>query len=181
MKRLLIPLTLALALAVLQQQWLQRRPPRLLAIEPAAAGSGLAAVELQFSRPMDGASLQANLQLPADQPHELLGEGNRWRLQLGGTTPISQPLTLQIAGVDQRGNALEPSQWQWEPRPALLASRPAGEGTTPGSRGHGLAGARKLSGSVHSLLPLGNGAGAALVTPPTRWKNKCNGCGSPQT
>ena len=57
---------------MVQQQWLQRRPPRLLAIEPAAAGSGLAAVELRFSRPMDGASLQANLQLPADQPHELL-------------------------------------------------------------------------------------------------------------
>ena len=119
MKRLWIPLTLALALAAVQQQWLQRRPPRLLAIEPAAAGSGLAAVELQFSRPMDGASLQANLQLPADQPHELLGEGNRWRLQLSGTTPISKPLTLKIAGVDQRGNALEPSQWQREPRPAL--------------------------------------------------------------
>ena len=127
MKRLWIPLTLALALAAVQQQWLQRRPPRLLAIEPAAAGSGLAAVELHFSRPMDGASLQANLQLPAYQPHELLGEGNRWRLQLSGTTPISKPLTLQIAGVDQRGNALEPSQWQWEPRPTLLASRPAGE------------------------------------------------------
>ena len=71
MRRLWILLTLALALAAVQQQWLQRRPPRLLGIEPTAAGSGLAAVELQFSRPMDGASLQANLQLPADQPHEL--------------------------------------------------------------------------------------------------------------
>ena len=48
MKRLWIPLTLALALAAVQQQWLQRRPPRLLGIEPTAAGSGLAAVELQF-------------------------------------------------------------------------------------------------------------------------------------
>ena len=166
MKRLWIPLTLALALAAVQQQWLQRRPPRLLAIEPAAAGSGLAAVELQFSRPMDGASLQANLQLPADQPHELLGEGNRWRLQLSGTTPISKPLTLQIAGVDQRGNALEPSQWQWEPRPALLASRPAGENEQLLSwqEATGWQKLTNLSGSVHSLLPLGNGSGAALVT-----------------
>ena len=166
MKRLWIPLTLALALAAVQQQWLQRRPPRLLTIEPAAAGSGLAAVELQFSRPMDGASLQANLQLPADQPHELLGEGNRWRLQLSGTTPISKPLTLQIAGVDQRGNALEPSQWQWEPRPALLASRPAGENEQLLSwqEATGWQKLTNLSGSVHSLLPLGNGSGAALVT-----------------
>ena len=166
MKRLWIPLTLALALAAVQQQWLQRRPPRLLAIEPAAAGSGLAAVELKFSRPMDGASLQANLQLPADQPHELLGEGNRWRLQLSGTTPISKPLTLQIAGVDQRGNALEPSQWRWEPRPALLASRPAGdqEQLLTWQEDTGWRELTSFNSSVHSLLPLGNGAGAALVT-----------------
>ena len=166
MRRLWIPLTLALALAAVQQQWLQRRPPRLLAIEPAAAGSGLAAVELKFSRPMDGASLQANLQLPANQPHELLGEGNRWRLQLSGSTPISKPLTLQIAGVDQRGNALEPSQWRWEPRPVLLASRPNGdrEQLLTWQETTGWRELASLKGNVHVLLPLGDGAGAALVT-----------------
>ena len=117
---------------------------------------------------MDGASLQANLQLPADQPHELLGEGNRWRLQLSGTTPISQPLTLQIAGVDQRGNA------RAEPMAVgtaagAIASRPAGEGTTPElARGHGLAGAHQLNGVFIPYCRSAMALGRLWSPPPTR-------------
>ena len=54
----------------------------------------------------------------------------------------------------------------WEPRPALLASRPADEKEQLLSwqEATGWQEVTKLNGNVHSLLPLGNGAGAALVT-----------------
>ena len=113
MKRWGALLLAGLGLALIQQQLLQRRPPRLQRLEPEAPGSALAALGLRFSRPMDGASLRQQLELVPDLPHELLGEGTRWRLQLTGTQAIEGPVELRLGGQDQRGQTLAASHWRW--------------------------------------------------------------------
>lgn len=155
-----------LGLVLIQQQVLQRRPPRLLEIQREAPGSALAAVGLRFSRAMDGASLRSQLRLVPDRPHELLGEGTRWRLQLTGTTPITTALEVQFGGRDSRGQQLQTSRWRWEPRPTLIASRPQGSNSQLlrwNNNGDWLP-LTSVSGELHALQPLGNGAGLALVS-----------------
>lgn len=166
MKRWGVLLLAGLGLALIQQQLLQRRPPRLQRLEPAAPGSALAALELRFSRPMDGSSLRQQLKLVPDRPHELLGEGTRWRLQLTGNQAIEGPVELRLGGRDQRGQELAPTRWRWEPRPALVASRPQGddEQLLSWQEGHGWRVLSRFPGEVHDLLPLGDGSGVALVS-----------------
>ena len=69
-------------LALMQQQVLLRRPPRLreLAIQPLR--SSAAALDLRFSRPMHKASLQANSALTPSLSHRWFGAENAWRLLL---------------------------------------------------------------------------------------------------
>ena len=166
MKRWGALLLAGLGLALIQQQLLQRRPPRLQRLEPEAPGSALAALGLRFSRPMDGASLRQQLELVPDLPHELLGEGTRWRLQLTGTQAIKGPVELRLGGQDQRGQTLAASHWRWEPRPALVASRPEGshEQLLHWKEDSGWQVLNRFPGEVHDLLPLGDGSGVALVS-----------------
>jgi hypothetical protein len=60
MNRLALALIVPLVLAVGQQQLLLRLPPRLVELQQSEASSGPASLELQFSRPMDRASVAAS-------------------------------------------------------------------------------------------------------------------------
>ena len=51
-RRLLLLMLLACTAVFVQQQWLLRRPPRLVRLMPQQVQSGTAALDLQFSRPM---------------------------------------------------------------------------------------------------------------------------------
>ena len=115
-------------LALVQQQLLLQRPPRLLELHSSTASSGPAALSLRFSRPMDRASLAARSQLQPALPHQWLGATNPLRLLLAANQPITGAIQLLISGVDQRGLALRPQRWSWDPRPRLLAVVPKGSG-----------------------------------------------------
>jgi hypothetical protein len=162
-----LPLTLALAglLALVQQQLLQRQPPRLERLTPVAASSGPAALQARFSRPMDPASLQAGSSLSPPLAHRWLGDGDTLLLNLSPDQRISSPLLLQLAGRDRRGLALPPQRWQWDPRPRLLAVVPVGSGEQLQVREH--------DGRWHPITPvwpritmlepLGGGEAVAVV------------------
>jgi hypothetical protein len=115
-------------LALVQQQLLLQRPPRLLELHSSTASSGPAALSLRFSRPMDRASLAERSQLQPALPHQWLGANNPLRLLLAANQPITGAIQLLISGVDQRGLALRPQRWSWDPRPRLLAVVPKGSG-----------------------------------------------------
>ena len=59
-------LAAGIALALLQQQLLLRRPPRLLELKSTTASSGPAALDLRFSRPMQ--QIPAEAGTPAQWP-----------------------------------------------------------------------------------------------------------------
>ena len=126
----------AAMLALLQQQWLLRRPPRLESLGAAAASAGSAALEARFSRPMALKSLQQASRLDPPRPHRWLGEGERLQLTLLDQKPVRQPLQLALAGHDRRGQALRPSLWHWDPRPRLLAVVPMATGEQLQLRDH---------------------------------------------
>jgi len=110
----------ALALALVQQQLLARRPPRLLALEPQAHSSGPAALDLRFSRPMQRASLAEMSRLQPPLAHRWLGGDTQLRLLLQPGQVVRSPLSLELAGSDRRGLPLAAQRWNWDPRPLLL-------------------------------------------------------------
>ena len=153
-------------LALLQQQLLLHRPPRLLELQSSTASSGPAALSLRFSRPMDRASLAEHSRLQPPLPHQWLGSGNPLRLLLAANQPIQGALQLLISGADQRGLALRPQRWSWDPRPRLLAVVPKGSGEQlqllqrDGSW-------RPLTPEferITAVTPLGDGSGIALAS-----------------
>ena len=115
-------------LGLVQQQILLRRPPRLVRVQPALASSGPGALDLRFSRPMDRASLQRGSVLAPQLAHSWLGDGHTLRLLLGPTGPLDGPISLKVAGLDQRQVALVPQLWRWDPRPRIVAVVPVGAG-----------------------------------------------------
>jgi len=164
-RRFWLPLLAATLLAALQQQLLLRRPPRLLEIRGLPPGSGAAALELRFSRPMAIDSLRQGLHLQPSLRFELQGDGQRLRLQLPAGQTIPGPLRLMLAGRDGRGQPLRPETVVWDPRPVLVAARPAG----PMDRleqwdGRSWQPLATTADPVQTLLPLGDGGGLALVT-----------------
>ena len=164
-RRWLLTLGLPALLALGQQQWLMRRPPRLLALEPAAASAGPAALAARFSRPVDTASLQAQSRLRPALAHRWHGEGDRVMLSLAPGQRLMAPLTLELAGRDRRGLPLPPGRWGWDPRPRLLAVMPAaGGGERLRLRDHD-GRWRSLTPPVARILalePLGDGSGVAF-------------------
>ena len=153
-------------LALVQQQLLLRRPPRLLELQSSTASSGPAALALRFSRPMDRASLAAGSQLQPALAHQWLGANNPLRLLLEGNQPITGAIRLLIRGLDQRGLALQPQRWLWDPRPRLLAVVPQGKGEQlqlqqRDGRWRSLA---PVFDRITAVQPLGDGSGIALAT-----------------
>lgn len=119
-RRLWLGLASAGLLVLVQQQILERRPPRLLSLEPQAHSSGPGALDLHFSRPMQRQSLAAASRLQPPVPHRWLGSDSLLRLLLQRDQVLRQPLVLDLAGVDRRGQPLPPQRWWWDPRPSLL-------------------------------------------------------------
>ena len=119
-------LLLAGALALVQQQVLLRRPPRLADLR--TDSSGAPALRARFSRPMQRASLQAGSRLDPAQAHRWLGEGDTLLLSLASEQPVREALKLEVAGRDRRGLALAPSRWRWDPRGRVLAVARRGDG-----------------------------------------------------
>jgi len=152
-------------LALMQQQVLLRRPPRLreLAIQPLR--SSAAALDLRFSRPMHKASLQAKSVLTPSLSHSWFGADNAWRLLLDQADALEEPIKLTLAGTDRRGLPLPPRTVFWDPRPTLLAvvSVDGGEQLhMQGRDGRWLALTDELP-SIVQIEPLGNGRGVAFV------------------
>lgn len=104
-------LTLLAGVALLQQQLLARRPPRLLAVAVQPLRSGAAALDVTFSRPMDRATV-AESPLEPESPHRWLGRQTRMRLLLKSGDPVSGPLRLDLRGRDLRRLPMKPqSLW----------------------------------------------------------------------
>jgi len=89
MKPIVVALGLPLALALAQQQLLLRLPPRLQRLQQSEASSGPAALELEFSRPMNRASVAASSRLEPTFKVRWHGSGNRLKLSLEGGNRIS--------------------------------------------------------------------------------------------
>lgn len=164
--RLLLGCLGALAgLALIQQQILLRRPPWLQSVAIQPLRSGAAALDVQFSRPMDRATVAASVVAP-DVPHRWFGVQDRLRLLLESDKPIAEPLRLQLRGQDLRRLPLAEQVVWWDPRPHLLAVVPSGEGERlmlrlRDRRWQPLA---PLQQRILQIEPLGNGAGVALVS-----------------
>jgi hypothetical protein len=153
-------------LALLQQQLLLQRPPRLLELHSSTASSGPAALSLRFSRPMDRASLAERSQLQPALPHQWLGANNPLRLLLAANQPITGAIQLLISGVDQRGLALRPQRWSWDPRPRLLAVVPKGSGEQLQmlQRDGSWQPLTPEFERITAVTPLGDGSGIALAS-----------------
>ena len=165
-RRLLLVLAAGIGLATLQQQLLLRRPPRLLAITPTTASSGPAALNLRFSRPMQRQSLQQASALQPQLAWRWLGEGNPLRLLLLPGQILSGPLQLRLAGRDLRNLPLKPQLWRWDPRPRLLAVVPVagGEQLQLQRRDGRWQPLSPVWPQLAQVMPLGNGAGVALLS-----------------
>jgi hypothetical protein len=152
-------------IALCQQQLLLRRPARLTELRPLPPGHSAAALELRFSRPIDGSSLRLGTKLLPPLPIELQGQGNTWQLRIAAGQAINDPLQLEISGTDRQGKALASSSWEWDPRPVLVGARPVTGGDQlqlwQQQRWQPLS---PVHGPVESLQPLGNGLGLATVT-----------------
>jgi len=166
MRALLPALAMPVALALVQQQLLLRQPPRLLALQTSDASSGPATLNLRFSRPMERASLAALSRLDPAHPARWLGSGSTFSLTLEPGTVLNSPINLSLAGRDRRGAALRPSQWQWDPRPRLLAVVNARGGEQlqlqqPDGRWQAVS---PVWRQILGVEPLGDGSGVAVVS-----------------
>ena len=162
---LLLVLSAGVALALVQQQLLLHRPPRLLEVRTGPASSGPAALDLVFSRPMLRSSLAAASRLQPGLQRQWLGESNPLRLLLTAGQRLQGPLSLWLAGRDLRGQSLTPQRWQWDPRPRMLAVVPVGQGEQLQLLGHD-GRWRSLTPVLPKLVnvqPLGDGSAIALV------------------
>ena len=164
-RRLLILMLMACAGILAQQQLLLRRPPRLMRLMPQQVQSGTAALDLQFSRPMNRASVSEATRLAPAVPHQWLGETTPLRMVINKGVVLDSPIALSIAGQDQRGLKLEPQQWWWDPRPWLIATRPVkgGEQVQLQTRSGDWIPISRVWPAIPSVIPLGNGRGVALV------------------
>lgn len=166
MNRLRLALLLPALLALVQQQLLQRQPPHIEALRPAAASTGPAALEVRFSRPMARASVAAASRLEPPLRHRWYGDNDQLLLALEEGQRIEAPLTLTLAGRDQRGLALRPQRWRWDPRPRLLAVVPVPGGEQLRLRQHD--GSWRPLGPVFAAIPvlepLGDGSGIAAAS-----------------
>ena len=166
MTRRWLALGAPLALVAVQQQLLLHQPPRLEQLQQSATSKGPAALTLQFSRPMNRASVADASRLDPALPVRWLGSGNRLSLSLEQGTTIQGPLSLQLGGNDQRATALRPTRWRWDPRPRVLAVVDAGGGEQlqlqqADGRWQALS---PVWAKIEAVEPLGDGSAVVLVS-----------------
>tara|TARA_B100001094_G_scaffold316252_1_gene357233 strand:+ start:125 stop:1450 length:1326 start_codon:yes stop_codon:yes gene_type:complete len=169
-KRLTFLLIGAAGVALLQQQMLLRRPPRLLNLISQPLHSGSAGLDLQFSRPMDRASIAATSRMEPAMRHRWLGEGNALRLVIEGERAIEQPLLLHLAGSDLRNQKISPQTWWWDPRPWLVVNRLVtdGEQLQLQRRDGTWQPLTPVWPAISQVVPLGNSRGIAVVSSDSR-------------
>ena len=155
----------AVALALLQQQLLLRRSPRLEMVRPALASSGPGALDLRFSRPMQIASLTKESQLQPALSHHWLGAGSSPRLLLNPGNTVQSPLHLLLRGKDLRGLSMAPQNWWWDPRPRIVAvvSRDGGEQVQLQDHDGSWQVLSPVWKTVPTLQPLGDGSGVVMA------------------
>ncbi|MDM7937272.1 MAG: hypothetical protein QUV06_07435 [Cyanobium sp. CZS 48M] len=165
-KRLRLMLIAAAAVALLQQQVLWHRPPRLLELRQASASSGPAALSLRFSRPMQPSSVASDSQLQPSLPFSIQGEGNPLLLLPAVGSRIEEPLQLRLEGRDQRGLALPPQRWFWDPRPDLLAvvPVPGGEQVRLRTADGAWVPLTPIWPAIPQTVALGDGSGLGVVS-----------------
>ena len=164
-RRLVLLMLMACAAVLAQQQLLLRRPPRLVRLVPQQVQSGTAAVDLQFSRPMDRTRVADTSALKPNVPHQWLGDTTPLRIIIDSSVVLNAPIELSLAGQDQRGVLLTQQQWWWDPRPWLIATRPVdgGEQVQLQTRSGGWRPISRVWPVINSVVPLGNGEGIAIV------------------
>jgi hypothetical protein len=165
-RQLALALGLPTLLGLVQQQLLVRQPPRLQGLASAPASSGPAALQALFSRPMQTSSLERNSRLDPPLRSRWLGRGNALMLSLREGQRLRAPLQLELGGQDQRGLALKPSRWHWDPRPRIVAVVSVAGGEQVQGRHHD---GRWLPLSpiwpeIPVLLPLGDGSAVAAAS-----------------
>lgn len=155
----------ALLLVLIQQQLLERRPPRLLRVEPQAHSSGPGALDLRFSRPMQRASLAASSRLQPPLAHRWLGDEAQQRLLLLPSQVVKEPLRLSLSGRDRRGRILTPQLWGWDPRPHLLVVARVPGGEQLKLRGHDAVwqALSPVWARIPSVEPLADGRGVVFL------------------
>ena len=95
-----------------------------------------------------------------------MGANNPLRLLLAANQPITGSIHLLISGVDQRGLALQPQRWSWDPRPRLLAVVPKGSGEQLQllQRDGSWQPLTPEFERITAVTPLGDGSGIALAS-----------------
>ena len=164
-QRLLMLMLMACAAVLAQQQLLLRRTPRLVQLKPQQVQSGSAALDLQFSRPMNRTSVSDATRLEPNVAHQWLGETTPLRMVIDSEVVLKAPIELSLSGQDQRELLLDRQQWWWDPRPWLIATRPVkgGEQVQLQTRSGGWIPISRVWPAIPSVVPLGNGRGIALV------------------
>ena len=165
-KRPLVLIGLATALVLLQQHLLLRRAPRLNKLETQQVQSGTAALDLQFSRPMDREQLAAESFIQPSLSLRWLGDDNPLRLLIDAEQRITEPIQLNLAGHDQRQQAMTPQTWWWDPRPWLVVTRQLGDGEQVQlqDRQGRWQPLTPIWTKVTKLTPLGDGQGIAVIS-----------------
>lgn len=159
-------LVAGVVIALVQQQLLLRRPPRLLDVHQAAASSGPAALRLRFSRPMQPGSVTSDTSLLPPLRFAVKGTGNPLLLLPAEGQRILAPLKLRLGGQDRRGLRLPSSLWHWDPRPHLVAVMPVPGGEQAQVLQHDgrWTPLSPVWHSIAALEPLGDGSGLGLVS-----------------
>ena len=153
-------------LALVQQQILLRRPPRLRSVAIQSIRSGAAALDVRFSRTMNRKSVAENSRLVPHQPHQWFGQQDRFRLLLDPGVLIRSPQKLVLAGDDQRGLVLPNRTLWWDPRSYLVAVvvEEEGEQLKLRRKDGSWSPLSSIEQRILQLEPLGNGEGVAFVT-----------------
>ena len=153
-------------LVLVQQQILERRPPRLLSLEPQAYSSGPGALDLRFSRPMQRQSLAQQSRLDPPVAHRWLGSDALQRLLLLPDQVVRTPLALRLRGLDRRGLPLQEQRWGWDPRPYLLVVAEVSGGVQLQLRTHDdqWLPLSPVLARIPSVEPLANGRGVVFLS-----------------
>ena len=125
-KRPLVLIGLATALVLLQQHLLLRRAPRLNTLETQQVQSGTAALDLQFSRPMNREQLAAESSIQPSLSFRWLGD--------------SKPDAVLLIAAEQRVTGTDPAFTESVRWPAGIngeISRPWPTRPGGGIHGHG--------------------------------------------
>ena len=165
-RRLALLCALSGGLVLMQQQWLLRRPPRLVDLIPQPLHDGNAAVEMRFSRPMHRRNVASETQLIPNLAHRWHDRGRSLQLVIQNKSPLNEPLQISLAGRDRRLQPMTPQRRWWDPRPWLVVNRSVegGDQLQLLRRDGSWQPLTPVWPAITQIEPLGNGRGIAVVS-----------------